>query len=144
MEESGITVESNRLLKDLKQLATIHCVSLTHEKVHVSNEGWHGKAKGLRLQVLWERGWIDPSKCKEHKDREGHKVINTSYNTLSGRKDPETGQIIESSSLKGLMGNCTDFKTEIAHLQDDDNKGTAGISAASDFPSVATTHDVVG
>ena len=115
LEESGITVESNRLLKDLKQLATIHGVSLTHEKVHV-NEGWRGKAKGL-LQVLWERGWIDPSKCKEHKDREGHKVINTSYYKLSGRKDPETGQIIESSSLKGLMGNCSDFMTEETHLQ---------------------------
>ena len=115
LEELGIVVEPNRPLKDLKQLATIHGVSLTHEKVHV-NEGWCGKAKGL-LQVLWERGWIDPSKCKEHKDREGCKVMNTSYYTLSGRKDLETGMMIESSSLKGLLGNCSDFKTEQTALE---------------------------
>ncbi|KAI2506317.1 hypothetical protein MHU86_8148 [Fragilaria crotonensis] len=115
LEESGIAIESNRPLNELKELATIHGVSLTREKVFVT-EGWHGKAKGL-LQVLWERGWIDTSKCKEQKDKEGNKVINTSYYTLIGRKDPATGQIIESSSLRALMGNCFDFKTEETALQ---------------------------
>ena len=115
LEESGVTVESNRPLNDLKELATIHGVSLTHVKVYV-NEGWFGKAKGL-LQVIWERGWIDPSKCKEQVDKERIKVINTSYYTLSGRKETATGQIVESSSLRGLMGDCFDFKTEETALQ---------------------------
>ncbi|KAI2490938.1 hypothetical protein MHU86_23626 [Fragilaria crotonensis] len=115
LEESGITVESNRPLNELKELVAIHGISLMHEKVYV-NEGWLGKAKGL-LQVLWERGWIDPSNCKEHVDKQGNKLINTSFYTLGGRKDILTGHIIESSSLKGLMGNCYDFKTEETALQ---------------------------
>jgi hypothetical protein len=114
-EESGITIDSNRTLNELKELAALHGVSLTREKVYV-NEGWLGKEKGL-LQVLWERGWIDTSKCNEQKDKEGNQVINTTYYTLLGRKDPVTGQIIESSSLRGLMGNCFDFKTEETALQ---------------------------
>jgi hypothetical protein len=48
LEESGIIVESNRPLNVLKELATIHGVSLTHVKVYV-NEGWCGNAKGLLL-----------------------------------------------------------------------------------------------
>ena len=116
LEESDTTVESTRQLHDLKELATIvHGVSLTNVKVYI-NEGWFGKAKGL-LQVLWEQGWIDPSKCKEQVDKEQNKVINTSYYTLSGWKDTATGQIVESSSLKGLMGDCFDFKTEETALQ---------------------------
>lgn len=115
LQESGITVEPNRPLNELKELAAIHGVSLTREKICVL-EGWFGKAKGL-LQVLWERGWIDTSKCNEQTDKEGNKVRNTSYYTLMGRKDPVTGQVIESSSLRGLMGNCFDFVTEETALQ---------------------------
>ena len=115
LEESSIAVESNSPLKALKELAFIHGVSLMHEKVYVK-EGWLDKAKGF-LQVLWKQGWIDPSKCKEHEDKEGNKVINTSFYTLSRRKDLVAGQIIESCSLKGLMDNCFDFKTEETALQ---------------------------
>ncbi|KAI2495979.1 hypothetical protein MHU86_18546 [Fragilaria crotonensis] len=115
LQESGITVESNRPLIELKGLASMHGVSLTRRKVFII-EGWVGKPKGL-LQVLWERGWIDMEKCREQEDKEGNNVINTSYYTLSGRKDPVTGKIIESSSLRGLMGNCNDFKTEETALQ---------------------------
>jgi hypothetical protein len=110
--ESGITVESNRLLKDLKELATINGISLTHEKGQI-NEGWCGKPKGL-LQVLWERGWIDESKCKVSNKKENK---NTSFYTLNGRKDNETGVIFEASSLRALMGNCSDFKAEKSALE---------------------------
>ncbi|KAI2502440.1 hypothetical protein MHU86_12016 [Fragilaria crotonensis] len=86
LQESGITVEPSRPLNELKELATIHGVSLTRRKVFVT-EGWVGKPKGL-LQVLWERGWIDTAKCKEQQDKEGNKVINTSYYTLGDVKIP--------------------------------------------------------
>ena len=65
-------------------------------------EGWEGKPKGM-LQILWERGFIDPTKKKEE------------Y-TVDGRKD-RFGNVIRESSLKHLMSLLTDFIAEETLLQ---------------------------
>ena len=67
------------------------------------NEGWEGKAKGM-LQILWERGFIDPGKT------------NKSDYTLKGKKDAY-GNIILETSLKHLMSLQTDFIQEESLLQ---------------------------
>jgi hypothetical protein len=60
-------------------------------------EGWEGKPKGM-LQILWERGFVDPSKKKENYTLQGKK-------DAFGKVDPET-------SLKHLMSLLTDFIEE--------------------------------
>ena len=47
-------------IKDMAQRAGI---SLTYEKQEI-NQGWEGKPKGME-QILWERGWIDPSQDRK-------------------------------------------------------------------------------
>jgi hypothetical protein len=46
--------------QQLEILAVELSINLEHE-VDEIKEGWYGKPKGL-FQVLWERGWIDPTK----------------------------------------------------------------------------------
>ena len=65
-------------------------------------EGWEGKPKGM-LQILWERGFVDPSKKKED------------Y-TLQGKKDA-FGKVNPETSLKHLMSLLTDFIEEETLLQ---------------------------
>ncbi len=64
-------------------------------------EGWQGKAKSL-LQVLWERGFIDPNNLDRY--------------TLNGRQDAE-GVLMPEKSLKPLLASCEDFKEEESLLQ---------------------------
>jgi hypothetical protein len=63
-----------------------------------------GKPKGM-LQVLRERGFIDPAKRKEG----GH--------TINGKKDAFGNVIRETSSLKHLMSLLIDFIQEETLLQ---------------------------
>ncbi len=65
-------------------------------------EGWEGKPKGM-LQILWERGFVDPLKKKED------------Y-TLQGKKDA-FGKVNPETSLKHLMSLLTDFIEEETLLQ---------------------------
>jgi hypothetical protein len=69
---------------------------------NVVDEGCIGKAKGL-LQILYERGLIDPVNWQ------------TMY-TNDGKKDAD-GNTIPGSSLREIMGNCTDFLNEETALQ---------------------------
>lgn len=115
-DEAGITVDPLRPLNEIKEFANLHGIDLQYHKPTIT-EGWHGKPKGL-LQILWERGWIDPCKCTTFKqDKTAGKIVNTSFYTMNGRKDSQTGQLLESSSLQALMGQCTDFKEEETALQ---------------------------
>jgi hypothetical protein len=45
--------------KQIRNMAERAGISLTYQKQDVL-QGWEGKAKGME-QILWERGWIDPS-----------------------------------------------------------------------------------
>ena len=63
--------------------------------------GWEGKAKGI-LRVLWEQGLLDGSKLNSY--------------TLDGKKDLH-GVLRPETSLKHLLGSCTDFAHEESLLQ---------------------------
>ncbi len=65
-------------------------------------EGWEGKPKGM-LQILWERGFGDPSRKKED------------Y-TLQGKKDAFE-KVNPKISLNHLMSLLTDFIEEETLLQ---------------------------
>ncbi len=92
---------------ETKELAQRHGIDI-QKQVRTKTEGWVGKPKGL-LQVLWERGWIDPSKPLE------------SY-TVNGKKDhfDSKGNLkadFEAFALKNLMGKCEDFRTETSAME---------------------------
>jgi len=70
-------------------------------------EGWMGKPKGM-LQILFERGFI------ETVGRRVEDVVRSF--SLNGKKD-NYGQIIAGTSLKEMINDLPDFKTEITLLQ---------------------------
>jgi hypothetical protein len=72
------------------------------EEIDEVIEGWEGKPKGM-LQILWERGFIDPAKKKED------------Y-TMDGKKDA-VDNINPETSLKRLMSLLTNFIQEETLLQ---------------------------
>ena len=72
----------------------------------IIEEGWLGKPKGS-LQVLFERGWLDPS--------------NLSKYTEKGRHD-NMGLLLEDTSIKLLMQKQQDFMSELTLLQFHGNK----------------------
>ena len=90
--------------KKLQQLARFHNLPVSYEE-DVVDEGWVGKPKGA-LQILYERGWIDPDKIGQY--------------TKKGRKT-QAGVFDGSSkceySLDDLMQKQTDFKEELTLLQ---------------------------
>jgi hypothetical protein len=83
-------------------LAHKNDISIWKQKEDI-DYGWMGKPKGM-LQILWERGFIDPS----IEDPEKH------Y-TLDG-KDGD-GAVDESRSLKYLIRHCYDFDHEQTMMQ---------------------------
>jgi hypothetical protein len=102
LEAKGVVFSTKRslTLKELVDLAEANEIELKEslDKVH---QGWLGQPKGL-LQVARERGLIDPDKL--------------SFYTLTGRKGVD-GAIDESSSLRQILTNCSDFRNELTHLQ---------------------------
>ena len=68
----------------------------------IVHEGWHMKPKGA-LQVLWERGWIDPEKSH-------------TYYTMEGKKDI-FGILDELTSIDSLMAKQPDFLEQETLLQ---------------------------
>lgn len=61
LESAGVVLQrkTNHTKKELQQFARNHGISLHVNKADIT-QGWEGRPKGL-LQILWERGWIDPS-----------------------------------------------------------------------------------
>ena len=90
-------------LKDVQTLALEHNLPIeyTHKKVQ---EGWNLKPKGM-IQILWERGFINPNKSvREY--------------TVNGRKrNKDNNNIIPGTSLRELVQNLPDFKIESTFLQ---------------------------
>jgi hypothetical protein len=64
-------------------------------------EGWGGKAKGM-LQILFERGKVDPAKMAEY--------------TVHGKNDA-FGNLMPETSLRHLMEQLSDFQDEETLLQ---------------------------
>ena len=69
-------------------------------------EGWSNKPKGM-LQILYERGFINPTMTKQEVLR---------YYTIVGRKDA-SGNYILGTSPRKIIENLPDFKAEITLLQ---------------------------
>jgi len=99
----------HNIILSTKQLkaSNIHKVAQQHglllaENKPIIQEGWVGKPKGI-LQILHERGLIVGSNYKTM--------------TLDGRKDPETREIEQGSSLHELLEQCNDFKNELSAMQ---------------------------
>jgi len=102
LKEAGVDIPlGTRRAADLHALAQQHGLEITTERQKVL-PGWQGKAKGI-LQILWERGLIVKYDKRSM--------------TLDGRKNPLTGQIDESTSLRSMLGNCSDFQNELSALQ---------------------------
>jgi hypothetical protein len=99
LKDKGINTKG----KNKKELATM-CISHdipVKKRIQKVKEGWEGKSKGLQ-QVLWDRGRIDGN--------------NLSKYTLTGRR--KNSEIIDlNTSLRHIMGLCTDFINEEGMLQ---------------------------
>jgi hypothetical protein len=87
--------------QQIKDMAELAGISLTYEKQEII-QGWEGKPKGME-QILWERGWIDPSQ-------------NRKFYTLHGKKD-SMGAVRKDTSLRYLMSNLKDFEAQETMLQ---------------------------
>jgi hypothetical protein len=103
LKDKGVPLERGKShkLEELQGFARSHNIPLK-QTVDVVIEGWVGKPKGL-LQILHERGLIDPVNWQ------------TLY-TVNGKKDQDFN-IIQESSLRDIMANCTDFLNEETALQ---------------------------
>ena len=106
LEAMGIKSKGKR--ERLVELANAASISLHRTEGKVI-AGWLGKPKGL-LQVLFERGLIDPTKFDPR-----HSPSKQWY-TVSGRKD-QFDNLIERSSLRWLMETQPDFDNEETLLQ---------------------------
>jgi len=68
LQQKGLTMKGQ--LVNLQRAATAQGIALEEEVTKVV-KGWVGKPKGL-LQVLWERGFVDPTITNPYK----HYTIN--------------------------------------------------------------------
>ena len=103
-EKSPLTKAKGNL-KDIQAIAQTLQIPIEFERER-TEEGWMSKQKGM-LQVLWERGFIDPSLSKSE--------VAKRY-TVDGKKNKD-GEINEGSSLKEMIMNLPDFKQEQTLLQ---------------------------
>jgi hypothetical protein len=88
------------MLKPLQDQCTALNLPITCTK-EIIEEGWVGKPKGS-LQILYERGWIDPANWKQY--------------TEKGKVDT-MGNLLEDTSLVLLLQKQPDFLSEITLLQ---------------------------
>ena len=108
----GVDTTKKRYLKpELIQMCHENNISIIEDIAGVI-PGWVGKPKGM-LQVLYERGMIDPS-------------LVTSPNSMryskEGRRNEfdDNGELNELGKqflLKYLLNSCTDFKNEVTDLE---------------------------
>jgi len=102
LKDKGVPCERglSHSFEELQTFARNNVIELERD-VQKVEEGWIGKPKGM-LQTLWERGLIDETNLNSH--------------TNDGRKDAN-GTLLHATSLRWLLGSCTDFITEETALQ---------------------------
>ena len=103
-EMEGIScsvLKTAKKAKLLVELADRHGID-TKKPYTKIRQGWVGKAKG-KLQIVFERGLLDPTKLYD-------------YYSEKGRKDAE-GNIIECTSIDSLIQSLRDFREEKTLLQ---------------------------
>jgi hypothetical protein len=100
LREKGVSAKGT---KDELQARCTNKDMPVDETIVEIDKGWEGKPKGM-LQILWERGFVDPEKQKEGDC------------TVDGKKDA-FGNVILETSLKHLMSLLVDFIEEETLLQ---------------------------
>ena len=83
----GLSVKGKNK-RELVEICNNNNIAIT-KAVEKIKEGWEGKAKGLLMQVLWERGLIDGANFNQY--------------SLTGKKD-EFGVVDNDTNLTHLMG----------------------------------------
>ena len=93
--------------KKLQDLTILHNLPTKYEET-VIDEGWVGKPKGA-LQILFERGWVDPQKLGEYtwKGKDRNESVLVSDDEYERKK----------FSLQYLIQIQDDFKNEMTLLQ---------------------------
>ena len=92
--------------KDIQERCQAHGIPIWEERPHLSNEGWVGKPKGM-LQVLWERGYIDPN-LSEHERWKCYPV---------GCRKNNLGELIPGTGLREMVSSLPDFQNEVTLLE---------------------------
>ena len=87
-------------LSDLQSKAKALDIPTKQLKTKKIVKGWVGKPKGI-FQVLWERGFIDPSNTKKYRI----KLLD------------DNGEFVPEFSLVHLLKDCPDFKNEKTQLE---------------------------
>ena len=104
-ELAAVLTEKGLLASGTKPVLVARCQQANIPTVktveNVIEMGWLGRSKGV-LQILWERGWIDPE--------------NLSKYTMHGPKD-DNQNVMKEYSLNHLIRQCEDFVHEKTLLQ---------------------------
>jgi hypothetical protein len=98
-EKGIVSPKGNR--QQIRDMALRAGIALTYEKRDII-QGWEGQPKGME-QILWERGWIDPT-------------VTRKVYTVHGTKD-SMGAVRKDTSLLYLMSNLKDFHGQETMLQ---------------------------
>jgi hypothetical protein len=98
-EKGIVSPKGNR--QQIRDMALRAGIALTYEKRDII-QGWEGQPKGME-QILWERGWIDPT-------------VTRKVYTVHGTKD-SMGAVRKDTSLLYLMSNLKDFHGQATMLQ---------------------------
>jgi hypothetical protein len=96
----GISTKGKNNKQELVALCEQHQIAIT-KNVEKIKDGLEGKPNGL-LQVLWEQGLVE---CTNLKDK-----------SCTGNKD-NLGVVNKGTSLRHIMGMCSDFLNEESMLQ---------------------------
>jgi hypothetical protein len=94
--------------KELQQLRALNDAPIFVETNGII-EGWEGKAKGM-LQILFERGFLDPSKIA---NRDPSKITE---HAVDGRNDA-FGNLLPETTLRHHMAQLSDFQDEETLMQ---------------------------
>ena len=110
-DSSRPSTKQRYLKDDLVALCGQRNISVTVEECELK-EGWLGKPKGM-LQVLWERGWIDPTKVVSSRSMRYSKEGKKEDFGEDGKLKDENRQFV----LSHLLQQCKDFKEEMSDLE---------------------------
>ena len=101
LRKTGFSTTKKRyLLSEVEALCNERNIAIEIEEPEVKL-GWYRKPKGM-LQVLWERGWINPAISRSRYTKEGKKEDFDAEGNLT-----EEGK---KYCLSYLIQNCRDFK----------------------------------
>lgn len=111
MEELGMTNRGTRIDK-LKEEAVRRGIPLTFEVDNIK-KGWVGASKGM-LQVLWERGWIDPGKSPSYYKA----AVPKGWKDNHGNLKPQNIERANQRVLPIMLRQCEDFVNEITAMEE--------------------------